>query len=391
MTQLIFHKHEADPLLSKAKISVMMDARLVFFSVLMMNMRYAWHLGIPTAATDGRTIYINPIAYALLTPGQRVSRLMHEVMHVALSHLKRRGTRDASKWNRACDYYINLMLTDQGFEKISTWLWDEKYRGMSAEQIYDLLPDEPELGWEIDLMPIPQDDDEPFHPDQHQYAMDQLIVQAAMQAQKSNCTTGIPSSISFYLDALLHPKLRWDIVLKRWFGQYIKKGYTWKKPSKRYEQYMPSRGKPSLDEAAFATDISVSVSDKDYQVIVSEVGGVLDRMKPKFIHYIQFSEIITSINKVKTVNELKAIKFKGRGGTDVNDLFNWAEKNQPKVLVILTDGGFYWPREGGDPHDEDAKFIQPSCDMVWLIHNNPQWTAPYGKVIHYEIKHAEKP
>jgi predicted metal-dependent peptidase len=137
---------------------------------------------------------------------------------------------------------------------------------------------------------------------------------------------------------------------------------------------MPSRGSPGLDDAAFATDISASVSDEDYQTIVTEVSGVFKKMKPRWLHYLQFSDTITSINKVKSVRELKKIEFVGRGGTDIKEVIEWANKNNPRVLVFLTDGEFYWPD------------IKPTCDVVWLIHNNPSFTAEYGKVIHYEIE-----
>jgi predicted metal-dependent peptidase len=385
MTTVTFDKAKADLQLSRAKISVMKDKKLVFFSVLVMNMRYKWDLSIPTAATDGRTIFINPVTYGDLTDKTRVSRLMHEVTHCTMGHCGRRGHRNKMKWNRAVDYYTNLMLVDAGFEKISTWLYDEKYRGMSSEEIYDALPDEPEDDFDPDLLEPGEGESDGKTDQQIQYQMDKLLLQAAMTAQKAGQPGSVPGSIEFYLNKLLHPKLPWNVILKRWFGQYIKKGFNWKTPNRRYDEYLPSRKSPSIANAAFATDISGSVSDEDYQRIVSEVAGVFASMKPKFIHYLMFSESLISVDKVRSVKELKNIKFIGRGGTDVKEVFEWADKNHPKVLVILTDGGFYWPRENGNPFDESSPHLFPKCDVVWLIHDNPDWQALYGKVIHYEV------
>jgi hypothetical protein len=53
----------------------------------------------------------------------------------------------------------------------------------------------------------------------------------------------------------------------------------------------------------------------------------------------------------------------------------WATENHPEVMVIFTDGDFSHP-----PDDE-----YPSCPIVWLIHNNPDFTIDYGEVIHYDI------
>jgi predicted metal-dependent peptidase len=67
------------------------------------------------------------------------------------------------------------------------------------------------------------------------------------------------------------------------------------------------------------------------------------------------------------------VKFIGRGGTAIEPVMNWAAENKPKLLLIFTDGEFY-------SHTDEYK-----TNTVFLIHNNPGFTSPYGKVIHYEI------
>jgi predicted metal-dependent peptidase len=380
-----YDKKAADLLLSKAKIAVMTNMKLAFFSVLMMNMRYRWNEATPYAATNYRTIFLNPVFYATLTPGQRVFLLMHEVCHVAFCHNLRRGARDAKRWNYACDYYINLMLCDHGFEWLGMGLLDEQYRGMNAEQIYDLLPENCGFpAFNFDLLDPPEDEEDQPQPKPEivEFDMNKLVMQAAMQAQKTCGGQGIPSDVQVFLEKLLNPKLPWHIILKRWFSKYSRKGQTWSRRNKRYaDAYMPAKYTPSLANAAFATDISVSVTDDQYNVIASEVSGVFQKMNPDWITYLQFSDKITSVTKVKSVRELKAIKFVGRGGTSVKDLFEWANKEKPTVLVILTDGGIF---EWGDL-DANGDPLPPACDVVWLIHDNPTFECPFGKIIHYEI------
>jgi hypothetical protein len=40
---------------------------------------------------------------------------------------------------------------------------------------------------------------------------------------------------------------------------------------------------------------------------------------------------------------------------------------------MFTDGEFRFPE------------IETKSNVLWMIHNNPGFEAPYGKVIHYEL------
>jgi predicted metal-dependent peptidase len=59
-----------------------------------------------------------------------------------LQHHTRRGGRNPRRWNMACDYAINPMLLDAGLTLPKDVLLDNRFRGMSAERIYNLLEEE---------------------------------------------------------------------------------------------------------------------------------------------------------------------------------------------------------------------------------------------------------
>lgn len=75
--------------------------------------------------------------------------LCHEILHCVGDHMSRRGSRDPLLWNYACDYAINPILNVEVVDKAFEWpvnldgsrmgLYEEKYEGMKAEDIYDLL------------------------------------------------------------------------------------------------------------------------------------------------------------------------------------------------------------------------------------------------------------
>ena len=128
-----------------------------------------------------------------------------------------------------------------------------------------------------------------------------------------------------------------------------------------------------LMDIAIAIDASGSVSDDDFKVFVSETHGILKMMKPDKLTLIQFDSVIKQVDQIKNVRDLMGVNFHGRGGTSIEPVMEWAKENKPKLLLVFTDGEFYF-------RNTDYK-----TNTVFLIHNNPGFKSPYGKVIHYEI------
>lgn len=100
---------------------------------------------LPTAATDGKNIYINATWWNTLPKEARFPTFLHEVLHNVLGHSYRRGDRDKKKWNIACDHVINSILKEMGYS-IPGWLCDDQFKGMSEERVYAQLfkDEEPE-------------------------------------------------------------------------------------------------------------------------------------------------------------------------------------------------------------------------------------------------------
>ena len=92
-----------------------------------------------TMATDGRSIFYHKDFVTGCSDQELLGLLAHEVMHPAMQHHTRRGDRDPKLWNEASDYAINPILTEAGFVLPGTPLLDPEYRGMTAEQIYEVL------------------------------------------------------------------------------------------------------------------------------------------------------------------------------------------------------------------------------------------------------------
>src|SRR5947207_7298870 len=97
---------------------------------------------VATMATDGISLFYNPEFVETLNATELTGVLAHEVMHPSLQHHTRRGDRNPARWNMACDYAINPMLLDAGLTLPKDVLIDDRFRGMSAERIYNLIEEE---------------------------------------------------------------------------------------------------------------------------------------------------------------------------------------------------------------------------------------------------------
>lgn len=98
-------------------------------------------------------VSLDPGFCADMSRGQVGAIWLHEMFHLAFGYFSRRGNRDKRRFNEAHDYVVNLMIED--FRRANpdlglTWptgdkapLLDERFAGMAAEMIYDLLVKEP--------------------------------------------------------------------------------------------------------------------------------------------------------------------------------------------------------------------------------------------------------
>ena len=373
--------------ISKAKALLMGYSNLNFFISICFQMQHVvdneYLQKQPTAATDGKKIYYHSDFVLSLTEEEIIFLIMHETLHRALDHLPtgtRIKNRDPKKWNVACDYMINDLLKVAGLTMPKCGLHDIKYREMSAEEIYDRLPinDYEKMLSEslgADLKPHPSKDST-----QDQQELKLLINTSIMQNKMSGKEMGtIPGELQVYIDSLTNPVIPWQKTLSRYMTSMIKGGgSTYQKLNRRYMPHkliVPSNYTKALNKVLIATDMSGSVSDKDINQHVSEIFTISNILKPKEIKLAQFDTRIISQHSVKNTRQIKEIKFKGRGGTAIEPVIEWANKQSGDLLIVFTDGHFYMSDE----------II--NIPTIWLIHDNKNWKAPFGTVINYNMPH----
>lgn len=139
-----------------------------FFGSLAMRLRVGERNDIDTMATDGTWMWYAKKFLDEETEATILFTVAHEVLHCALGHHVRRGGRDPKRWNIACDYVVNWMLSLAGFE-IPSWAYlNADYAGLNAEEVYRIL----ELEEKQKPPPPPPEPDQP-EPDQGEGATEE--------------------------------------------------------------------------------------------------------------------------------------------------------------------------------------------------------------------------
>ena len=370
---------ELDRAISMAKVAIMTKPQTAFLATVCANLETVVTTDIPTAATDGKKILINPDFFMDLDKERRAFLLAHETLHVIYMHALRREYRDHKKFNHAADYVINSELVNQNFTFIEGGLLDSKYDGMATEQVYKLLQENNDNSGDGNIL----DDDVQYQdnmsPEEQQEAENDIrniIVSAATAAEMQGQKASIPPSIQRMLEDLTKPKVNWKIVLRRFMQALDVADYSWRKPRKRFlplDIYMPSMISEGLSKITFAIDTSGSITNEQFDQFLSEVYAVMKQFKPKIIEVIQFDHALQGHDKVTSIRDLKYIKFSGHGGTLPDVALEAFNKTDSQGLIVITDGEFYTPQ------------VTVKKPVYWCVFNNKKFTAPFGKVVHLDL------
>lgn len=123
--------------IAKARIKLLQKQPFFGRLALLLDVRKADD--IPTLCTDGEHLLYNEDFVKGLNDEQRQSVVLHEVLHVALGHLWRRGDRLPHIWNLAADYVVNDLLVKNDLPVPQGGLYSQEYAGMNAEMVYEKL------------------------------------------------------------------------------------------------------------------------------------------------------------------------------------------------------------------------------------------------------------
>jgi predicted metal-dependent peptidase len=382
---------DKDKILSKAKIAFLHKKNATFIATIVMSLKTTWADSISlsdgstfpvhTACTNGIDLTLNEDWFInTLNPLEQVGLLAHEAWHVALQHVlpDRTKNRNSNVWNQAADHVINNMLVDSGYRIPKGGLCDPAYRGMSTEQVYDILikdPSKQDPNFAPDFTTGPGVND-PVAQQAHANQVADTIVRAATQAKLAgdDSAGAIPGDVLIGLDSLLYPKLPWNVLLADFFNGLAKEDYSFSKPNRRFlpEFYLPSLYSEGMGTLACAVDTSGSVSDHDFLAFATEMDYIKETLLPEEMYVVDFDTQINSIYQITENQTIKQLQFKGRGGTDLSPVFEHFKDKPPQVLVVFSDLEC-------DSIDQD-----PGYPVLWIRTPGSGHTPTFGRLIEFD-------
>lgn len=133
-------KKKALDILSVARRNILSEYPFIGNIALRMEMIPVRDVRVPTACTDGNTVYFDIAFLSSLSRDEQTFVLAHEIWHAVLLHLVRRHSRDSELFNIATDKEVNYLLSQDGFTPPKDLCWPtDAEKGKCAEEIYEMM------------------------------------------------------------------------------------------------------------------------------------------------------------------------------------------------------------------------------------------------------------
>ena len=312
--------------------------------------------GVEVAAISPQLgeIYVNPNADLAQEEWKFV--LAHEFLHAALRHDVRCEDRNPALWNVACDFVINAWLLEMGVGEMPEWaLYEDRFKNMTAEAVYDLMGEDPRYYLKIALGDLLCGDPRWWDglSGQELDAFYREAIQQGLAYHKASGRWTLPSGLVEEIYAVNRPPIRWDVALAKWFDeqfQPVEKRRTYARLSRR-QSATPDIPRPAwyLQEAAVESRIYGVLLDTsgsmERALLAAALGSIASYSESRDVHHVRvvFCDAAAYDQGVMDPADIAgAVKVRGRGGTVLQpgiDLLD-GDPNFPKdaPLLIITDG-----------------------------------------------------
>lgn len=323
-------------------------------------------------------IYINPKQN--LSQAEMRFVMAHEFLHAALRHDIRQEWREYYLWNVACDFVINLWLTEMQLgERPDGTLYDEQFKGMSAEAVYDRIENDMRTYYKLatlrgvglgDILP-----GEKGLSSDESTSLDEFYRRALGQGlhyHQEQSRGYLPAGLIEEIRALAHPPIPWDVELARWFEDHftpIEKTRSYARPSRR-QSSTPDIPRPNwvisqaaLDGRTFGVVLDTSGS-MERSLLATALGAIASYSAARDVPAarVVFCDVAAhDAGYMKPEDIAGTVKVKGRGGTIL----------QPGIDLLRNKEDF--------PKDAPILIITDAeCDRVVLYGREHAFLIPYS-------------
>lgn len=379
---------QLDTKVTKSITSLILDQP--FFGSLLLRMKINRNDAQSTMSTDGKSITYSSDFVLGISDKEVQAVFAHEVCHCILTHQLRRGEREHRRWNIACDYAVNLILEDCKFKLPGTagedYLLDHAYKDMSAEEIFEKMPQgiEDQLMPEIWMFGVVEDTmGEPEGEGGNAVGLTQTQLETetrewlnkvAEAANAAKMMGRMSASLERMIDNILDSRLPWQELLARFLHSVVKNDFNWSRPNRtmmnNYQIYLPTLWNEACGSIVLAVDTSGSIGQIQLDEFNAELNGILDQVRPEKVTVIYADADVKHIDEYTPDQYPVTMSPHGGGGTDFRPVFEHTNEHIQDVqcLIYLTD------MMGTFPEDE------PDYPVMWITNSTIE-EAPFGQVV----------
>lgn len=330
-----------------------------FFATLLLNANVQLTEEISTMATNGRDLLINKEFSESLSNSEFVGVLCHEVLHMALGHIKRGKSLPAPQdkeslkpyyLNYAADIIVNGIVAQ--LPKVSLpkgHIRDESLENMSLPEVYDKIMSDPPFDiTEVNICMGGHGEGEDQNQTQGQNDSDEFWEEVMEQARQAEQAGNSTSSVLRKLDGVLaESTMDYRQALAQWL---IPTTGSWGGYDRRFvydDVYIDTNITDGLTLRVFV-DTSGSVDQESLTQFITEVRDNLAMSNWATISIEGYFFDTELYGPYDSLDEL--LNPVGFGGTDFGPIFRLIEEGSlltPVVNLIYTDG--YASLDGQEP------------------------------------------
>ena len=349
-----------------------------FYGSICLGVRVKPDASVSTMATDGKSILWSPDWVDTIDQEETVGVIAHEVLHIILKHPLRRGNRDPLLWNIATDFAINQILVDAGFKLPEGALIDPQYKSLTAEAIYDRLPQDAKekhgnavIGEVRDAKKDDGSDMSQAEVKQMEADIDAKIMIAASGARAIG---KLPASINSLIEEMERSQVDWRDVMRRFVGGDQPDDYSFRRLHKKMYHMggvvSPTIEKIGAGDVVIGIDTSLSVSKRELGFFLGEINAISEDMRPRSITVITCDARVQTVRRYEQGEEVQMVEIGGRGGTLVKPVFDYIEEHQLPVdnMVYLSDLEVF-----------DYPENPPHYPTLWVSSSMRSNPAPWGE------------
>jgi len=308
------------------------------------------------------------------------------VMHHVLSHQQRRLNRRGKLWQLATDYAINNLLSKSGLVIPIGANYNKEYEGMYAEEIYDALKNDLNIGEgdafgesgdsasEASMTEQENDDSQSFSnidgiadeldtQDELQWQYAASIAQEVAQRKGA-----MPLGLERLGKKVKPADVDWRFELYNAVNRHMRNNYAFMPPNKKHIHRgiaLPSLTSDTLS-LCVAIDTSGSIDDQLLGAFMEEFKTIMQNFPSVKIELI-IADAKVHAHHTFQGGERMDFALKGGGGTDYRPTFDYVEAALPMTTMLLyfTDGEGSYPR------------IPPNYEVLWALSRKAK--VPFGR------------